>query len=468
MKESHLRVCFLGASGEVTGSAYLIESAGHSFLVDFGMFQGSKRTEMRNRVPEQIAPAKLKCVLLTHGHLDHCGRLPILVKAGFNGPIYTTAASADMAGLVLADAAKIAAADCERQNRTRRRAGLPLINPPFGIEEVRHVQSCFKSVEYEEEFKPFDDMSARFVDAGHMLGSGSLHLTIRAEHHEKSIVFSGDIGPKNFPLLRDPAALGGADAVVMESTYGDRNHRGLEATLDEFCEVVHSAVRRKGKILIPAFAIGRTQQLLFHIAELGSQGRFPNIPVFLDTPMGADATELYVKYSSLLDLPAQRFIQSGSFLSSLANVKVCESVDESRAINFYDGPCIVIAGAGMCNGGRILHHLRNNLFNPSTTVIFVGYQAEGTLGRRLVNKASHVTIFGERIAVRAAISTLGGFSAHAGRGELLDWLSSLAAAQPQVILTHGEETARSSLSKAIFEHFELKCNCPGYGDYIDV
>ncbi len=451
-----MQMTLLGAAGgDVTGSAYLLEAPRARVLVDFGLFQGRQFTENRNKVPRALKPGKLDAVLLTHAHLDHVGRLPLLIKQGFGAPIYATPATIDLAELILRDAAKIQANDAERINRKRERAGQQPIEPLFRIEDVERLLKLFKPVPYEQPVAIAAGITARWIEAGHMLGSASIELTAQDADRSRTVVFSGDIGPRAAPILRDPSVFTRADLVIMESTYGDRDHKPLDQTLEEFHRIILQAVAHKGKILVPTFAIGRAQQMQYHLAQMFHQKLAPPFPIYLDSPMAIEANSIYLRHEELLDEEALAMLRSGDLLRDLASLHLSQTADDSKALNYLSGPCLILAGAGMCNAGRILHHLKQNLWKPQTAVLIVGYQAPGSLGRLLIEGRKQVSIYGEKIAVEASIHTLGGFSAHAGQTDLLAWLKSLVPVRPRVILTHGEDRGRKPLARLIRDRFGL-------------
>lgn len=454
-----MHITLYGAAGEVTGSCYLATTDQAQVLVDCGMFQGAD-ADQRNQLPRDLHPDGIDAVVLTHGHLDHSGRLPLLVRRGYRGPIYATAATIDIVQLLLADAAHLQASDAERANRRRERAGLKPIVPLFDQADAAAVLRLMRPLPYEEPTPIAPGILVRLVDAGHILGSASVVMTITDEGRDQVVVFSGDLGPCGAPILNDPARIERADLVVMESTYGDRDHRPLDETIVELTELVRHAIQQHSKMLIPAFAVGRTQEILYHLATLFRDGVIPRVPIYLDSPLAIRTTEVYLKYPDLADAEAREVSRAGQLWHGLEMLRPCITTEESRALNHTHGPCIIIAGSGMCTGGRILHHFRHNLWRPETQVIFVGYQAAGTLGRRLVDGARRVRIFGEMIAVRAAIHTLGGFSAHAGQSELVQWLAPMARGRPKVILTHGEERGRVPLAQCIADRFGISAELP--------
>lgn len=463
-----MRITFYGAAHEVTGSCHLVETASNRFLVDCGMFQGSQKGERRNSIPERIDARHLEAILLTHGHLDHCGRLPLICKAGFNGPIYATAGTIEIAKLILLDAAAIQEGDTRRENRKRARAGLRPLDPLFSIKDVQRVLEHFRIVGYNDPFKLRADLTVNYVEAGHILGSACIEVTSFETGEPFKTVFSGDLGSYGDPLMRDPDVIEHADAIVMESTYGDRDHKSLEDTVEEFQNIVKKAVANHSKILIPSFAVGRTQSILYHLAEMFRNGIVKPIPVYLDSPMAISASRTYLQYANIMDSEISELVNSGQLRNDLATLVTCESAEQSQALNTVNGPCIIIAGAGMCNAGRIMHHLRHNLWHDDCHVIIVGYQAYGSLGRSLIEGAGKVRIMGETVSVRATISALGGFSAHAGQTDLLRWLEPMTGDRPQVILTHGESHQQQQLASKIHSRFGLTAKIPSFIDCIDL
>ena len=456
-----MKLTLYGAAGdEVTGSAYHLRTDEANVLVDFGIFQGAKMAESRNRVPTGLQAKRLDAVLLTHAHLDHCGRLPLLAKRGFSGPVYATQATLDVAELILRDSAKIQAFDVERTNRRRERAGQKPAEPLYTAEDVDEIIKRFRPVAYDTPHEVAPGIRARLVEAGHMIGSACIELTVRERGKDRVVVFSGDIGQWGAPLLRDPARLERADAVFMESTYGDRDHRPLKETINEFAELVKSLVERRGKLLVPCFAVGRTQDLLYHLAVLFRNRTVPKFPVYVDSPMAIKATRIYGSHPELGDEEYQALRKVHPLREDLTTVKATVTPEESRKLNDVKGPCMIMAGAGMCNAGRILHHLKYNLWRPETTVAIVGFQASGSLGRKLVEHQPYVSIFGQRIAVKAEVRTLGGFSAHAGQSDLVRWIQPMASGRVRVFLVHGEAKGRKPLAKLLRDRFQIKAETP--------
>ncbi len=463
-----MKITPLGAAGEVTGSAYLVETKNAAVLIDCGMFQGGKKQEAKNRPPAQRHIKHLDAVLITHAHLDHTGRLPLLAQRDLVCPIYATPATIELSDIVLQDAARIQQADAEHLNRKNQRAGLPPIEPLYTPEEVSRVLQSFKPAPYEESFEVAPGMSARLVEAGPLLGSVSVELSVEENGARRVLVFSGDIGPRGKPFIRDVEPLTRADLVVMESTYGGRDHKSLRESGQEALDVIQQTLDRKGKILIPAFAIGRTQELLYVLAAAFHNGRLPKFPIFVDSPMAIRSTEVYRKHIELYGEEALELTRSGQLARELDHVRPIESAQDSMSLNDMPGPLMIIAGSGMCTAGRILHHLRHNLWRPETAVIFVGYQAEGSLGRRLVEGARQVKIFGETIAVKARIVTINGFSGHAGQSELLQWFDSLAGSRPRVMITHGEDNSRKAMARLIGERYHLEPVLPAERQTLEI
>jgi metallo-beta-lactamase family protein len=464
------KLSFHGAAGEVTGSCYLLETPRARILIDYGMFQGGRDTRRRNAQLPPIRPAELDAVVLTHAHLDHCGRLPLLVHQGYRGPIFATPATISLAGIILRDSAAIQEMDATQESRRRARQGRPPVSPLYTSKDAAAVLRLFEPVRYEEHREIAPGIEIRLVDAGHILGSASVQMTVkdRASDKEKprTVVFSGDIGVKGSPLLRDPTPLEHADLLVLESTYGDRDHRQRTQTIEELITIIEEAQAEDGKILIPAFAVGRTQDVTYHLGQALRGGRPKSLNVYLDSPMAIETSELYKRHRRLFDEEAGELWRTGRPPLEFPGFQYARTPQQSQRLNTIRGGMIVIAGAGMCTGGRIVHHLRHGLWQPSTHVVFVGYQAQGTLGRELVDGAERVRIFGESIAVKASVHTLGGFSAHAGQTGLVEWASPLKKSAPKVFLTHGEDQQRQGLSRALRRHLGLRSTLPSLGQTI--
>jgi metallo-beta-lactamase family protein len=463
-----MKITLLGAAGgEVTGSAYLVQTKSARILVDCGLFQGGKRADTLNR-PPLPANRKLDAVVITHAHLDHTGRLPLLAKAGYAVPVYATPATIELSALILRDSAHLQTADAERLNRKRQRAGEPPVEPVYTAADAEAVIQWFKPVPYRTPVTVAPGLQAIWSEAGHILGSASIQLIVEEEGRQKRVVFSGDLGPKNAPILRDYDPFKRADLVFLESTYGDRDHRPLKETIEQFNRIVQDATAQKGKILVPTFAVGRTQLLLTLMSRMFRKKLVRPFPIFLDSPMAAKATEIYAHHRELFDDELLKYIAEKPMREDLRTLRICPTAEDSKKINDQPGPCVVLAGAGMCTGGRILHHLKANLWKPGTHVLIVGYQGDGTLGRQLVNGEKFVKLFGEKIAVKARVHTLGGFSAHAGQTDLLEWFGVIAPSRPRVVLTHGEDGPRRMLAGLIQQRHKLKPQLPRLYEVIEL
>jgi metallo-beta-lactamase family protein len=456
------------AGGEVTGSAYLVQTSDARVLVDCGLFQGGKALEARNQPPAGLQPKTLDAVLLTHGHLDHVGRLPLLAKAGYGGPIFATPATVEMAALILRDSAKIQLQDAERNNRKRLRAGLPPKDPIYLPEHAEAAIALLHAVQYRDPVPLAPGIQALWREAGHMLGSASVQVVATENGQTRRAVFSGDLGPRGAPILRDAEPFREADIVFLESTYGDRDHQPFRETVDEFVRIVHDTVERGGKILVPTFAVGRAQLLTVLLSWMFRERKVKPFPVFLDSPMASEAWKIYSRHTDLFDDEMLAFMREGSMEADLRTMTSTVSATESRALNDQAGPCLIMAGAGMCNAGRIQHHLRQNLWKPETHVVIVGYQGEGTLGRQLVDRAKFVKIHGEKVAVKARVHTLGGFSAHAGQTDLLDWFGAMSTSRPRIAIIHGEDKPRQALAQLLRSRHAIEPLLPAIGEAIDL
>jgi metallo-beta-lactamase family protein len=464
-----MRVTLLGAAGgEVTGSAYLVRTGEATVMVDCGLFQGAQKLENFNRLPTTSALQILDAVILTHAHLDHTGRLPLLTRFDYKKPIYATPATISLTELILKDSAYLQEEDVKRLNRRRSEAGKPPIEPLYTKKEVDRLHPLYRQLRYNHPTEIAPGVSARVVEAGHILGSASLELTVREGGRQKVVVFSGDIGPRGAPLHRDAVPFKHADVVFMESTYGDKDHPSLAETAAAARAAVKATVEQSGRVLVPVFAVGRSQLLLYMLAGAFQRKTLKPFPIFLDSPMAIRATDIYRTHAELFDEEAIAMRRSGDLSANLRTVKFCQKARDSMALVAKPGPWMVLAGAGMCTGGRILHHLQNHLPDPTTLVVMVGYQSHGSLGRALAEGAKDVRIAGQKVRVQAKTHLFGGLSGHAGQADLLNWLGSLAGSRPRVILTHGENGPRSALGERIHDRFRIRAEMPEYRDVIDI
>ncbi len=438
---------FFGAAGEVTGSSHLLRAAGKKILLDCGMIQGGREEDERNRERFGFAPDDLDAMILSHAHIDHCGRLPLLVKRGFTGRIFTHRATADLCQIMLEDAARLAAADVEYENEHRARRGLAPIEPLYDLSDVSAVLAQLTPVDYRQRFEVFPGIEARLSDAGHILGAAIVEVFIREGDSERTLVFSGDIGPDHTPIIADPTPIEHADMVLMESTYGDRLHRNRGDTVREIGEVLDAAERTGGNVIIPAFAVGRSQELLYWFTKMYEEWNLKRWRIYLDSPMATKVTGVYKRHRYLFDEQAREMLGNRDPFN-LPNLHFVESLDASRAINKQTHGAIIIAGSGMANGGRVRHHLKHNLWRKGAHVMIVGYQAHNTLGRQLVDGRKTVRIFNEVIKVNAEIHTVGGLSAHADQAGLMKWYGHFKS-RPPVYLVHGEDPARQVLAEKL-------------------
>jgi metallo-beta-lactamase family protein len=458
-----LRVRFLGAAGEVTGSCHLLEWAGRRILLDCGLFQGGPESEARNHQHFPFDPVTIDAVILSHAHLDHCGRLPALVRQGFRGPVYTHAATRDLARILLMDAAKLARKDFESAERRHRHLAFP--EPLYGIQDVERCLDHFHVLPYDRRSEISPGLTARLRDAGHILGAAITELWFDGDDRPLKLVFSGDLGGHQGFIMPPPARIEDADFVMIESAYGDRRHRNPESSVKELGQIIAAARADGGNILIPAFSVGRTQELLYLLARHHDEWGLKDWAVFLDSPMAIEATAVYARHARLLAPEAARYAHSTGFSSP--GVHATASTEESIAINRVASGAIIIAGSGMCTGGRILHHLKQRLASRSTHLVFAGFQAAGTLGRHLVDGAREARLWGEPVPVHAQIHTLGGLSAHADQDALCEWYSGFRH-HPQVAVVHGEPHASNALAIELRMRFGCPVTVPARGEVLDL
>jgi len=457
-----MKLKFLGGVRTVTGSCFSIECNDLKILVDAGLYQGEGADDV-NRAKFDFEPEEIDYIFVTHAHLDHSGMLPRIVKEGFRGKIITTAATRDLLEFMLYDSAHIQESDAAWNNRRAVRAGRPEIQPLYTINDIWDVLPLFDVKTYEKTEHLGNGIKYRFLDAGHILGSGTLELWFQDGEREKKIVFSGDIGKKGNPIIQDPNNPVEADFVVMESTYGNRRHKPLKESIDELLEAIKTTFKKGGSVYIPAFAVGRTQDLLYILNSLAKEKRLPGIHVYLDSPLAEDVTKVYLAHPECYDEEARKFFEHGREFDNTIKLHFVKDARESIELNRIKSGILVIAGSGMCEGGRIKHHLKHNLWRPECCIIFVGFQGKGTLGRKIVDGAKFVNVLGEEIAVRASVFTINGFSAHADQAELLGWLSCFKDS-PEVFVVHGEEETALSFGDLIAEKYGFKTYVPEKGE----
>ncbi len=464
-----MKLTFLGANHQVTGSSTLLEAGGLRLLIDCGLYQERPFLE-RNWAPFPFAPEELDACLLTHAHLDHCGRLPSLVKEGFAGPIRSTAATADVARIVLLDAAHIQEEDAAYKKKRHAREGRTGPHPEVPLYTVADAQETlplFAPAGYDEPVALGGSATATFRDAGHILGSSMIEVLAGKGRSARRIVFSGDIGQPDKPLVRDPSRFGEADAVVMESTYGDRDHSDPGAVEDELARIVNETVERRGNLVIPVFAVERAQEVIYVLGRLQAGRRIPRLMTVLDSPMAVEVTGLFSRHRAILDEEARSLYRSGRAPLDFPGLKLFRTVEESKTVNSIRGTCIIMAGSGMATAGRIKHHLLANIERPESTILFVGYQSRGTLGRLIVEGRPEVRINGRTVAVKARIERIDGFSGHAGQADLMDWLRAFHHPPRRLFLIHGEDEAADALAADIRRELGWKPIIPSFGDVFE-
>ena len=461
-----LRIAFLGAARTVTGSRHMIRWGESSWLYDCGLYQGHRdEAETVNR-SFQFDPASLDGVVVSHAHLDHTGNLPTLVAQGFGGPVHITDASADLSRVMLPDSAHLMERDVDHVNRHRN--GKPARRPLYSLEDVNTTIGRFRTYGYDEAFSPFPGVRAAYHDAGHILGSAMTTFTFERNGRSFRLLMGGDLGRARRAILRDPVVPPGPDALVIESTYGDRVHADDASTERELVDAVRRTVDRGGRVVVPAFAVGRTQELVAVLHRLIDQGSIPNVPLYVDSPMARDATAVFKRHPECFDADTRRTFADGGAPFGFDRLRYVTTPDESRSLNDLHEPCIIISASGMCEGGRILHHLQHALGNEHNTVLFVGFQGQGTLGRRLRDGAENVNVFGEPVRVRAEIVALDGFSAHADQRELLDWVSRLDPAPRTVFIVHGEPEPAETLAGLLRERTTATVHVPEKGQEFEL
>lgn len=466
-----MNITFLGAAKTVTGSCYLIETKDKKFLVDCGMFQGRANEVILNAEPFSFNPGELDFMLLTHTHIDHSGRIPKLYMDGFKGTIYATRPTVQLCGIMLPDSGHIQETENEWLNRKRQRAGKPPVKPLYTVKEATDCLELFKGVAYGEAISITDDIRVRFNDAGHILGSAIIEVWVRENGKDTKIVFSGDLGNRGVPILRDPAVISDADYLVVESTYGNRQHilKKDKDKLERFINIISDTIAKGGNVVIPSFAVGRTQEIIYDLNKYMDVfgdvvDRILNVPVYVDSPLATSATQIFRQNLDCFDEEAKEYIANGDNPLDFPTLKFTQSPEESRKLNEKTESTIIISASGMCDAGRIKHHLKHNLWRKESTILFVGYQAEGTLGRRILDGATKVKLFGEEITVNARIEAIDGFSGHADKSGLLSWIGSIAKKPRKVFIVHGEQEVMNEFAQTLNDEFGLQSIIPARGD----
>jgi len=474
-----MKVTFFGATKTVTGSNFLVEGAGKKFLVDCGLFQGGAQDEIKNGEPFPFDVNEIDFMLLTHAHIDHSGRIPKLYKEGYRNKIFATYATCDLCAIMLPDSGHIQVTEAEWKNRKRLRRGDELIVPIYDAETALKSLELFKGEPYDRIIEIDEDIHIRFNDAGHMLGSSIIEVWIREDGVNKKIVFTGDIGNSDIPLLAEPTMIEDADFLVMESTYGNRFHIESENKAEKFINIVTDTIRQGGTVVIPSFAVGRTQEILYELNRIKMSHKeseefdqrfeiLMHTPVYVDSPLAISATEVFKENMELFDEETQELIRSGDNPLEFPGLKFTQTVEESKELNESNESCIIISASGMCEVGRIKHHLKHNIWDPKNTILFVGYQAMGTLGRKIVDGAKVVKIFGEEVAVNARVEYIEGYSGHADQQGLLNFVYSFIQKPKHIFLVHGEEEGQKVLRDKIKEQTEIPVTIPDFGETYDL
>ena len=462
-----MKIQFLGAAKVVTGSNYLITTNKYKFLLDCGMFQGSEQLEKLNYKDFLFDPSEIDFVILSHAHIDHSGRIPKLVKEGFEGKVFCTKATSDLCEVMLVDSGHIQESDAEWENRKRKRSGKQLIEPLYTARDAALSLKYFNPVLYDQKIKINEDISVRFKDAGHILGSSIVELWVTENNKTVKIVFSGDIGMKNRPIIKDPDYIEEADYLIIESTYGDRIHESINRRVEELTDIINKTVLRGGTVIIPSFAVGRTQELIYELNKYYEYNNeleaFMKIPVYIDSPMAVSATEIFQKNSYCFDDETKKLILNGDNPFEFENLHYVKSQEESMRLNNYSFPKVIISASGMCTAGRIRHHLKHNLWKKKNSVVFVGYQAEGTLGRILKDGVKKVKILGEDVIVNAEIHSIEGFSGHTDQTGLIDWMKGFKKLPKEIFVVHGEDKSSEALAKLISDEFNIETIIPAIG-----
>ena len=465
-----MRISFDGAAQTVTGSQHLLNINGHILLLDCGFFQGKRQESQTRNRNFPFDPSQVDAVILSHAHIDHSGNLPNLINQGYDGPIYATPATAHLANIMLIDSGHIQEDDATFVSRRNLRKGEPRVVPIYTQEQAALVAQYFRAVNYDQPFEPVPGVNARLLDAGHILGSAAIVLDVEENGRKIRVWFSGDIGRRKLPLIRDPILPDRADTMIMECTYGDKPHRDPEPAYEEFRQVVGRTLERKGKVIIPAFAVGRTQEIVYVLHQMIESKQLPSVPVYVDSPLAVNVTDIFKLHPECFDKETQAFIKADKHHTALGfdRLTYTRSVEESKALNDRKDPMIIIAASGMAETGRILHHLRNNIGNPKNTILIVSWQAPYTLGRRLADREKLVRIFGEEYEVKAEVATIGGLSAHAGQSFLVEYALQVKDSAKQVFLVHGEPTPAGMLSEKLVQAGMEKPIYPVLGESVEI
>ncbi|ODB95300.1 MBL fold metallo-hydrolase RNA specificity domain-containing protein [Candidatus Thiodiazotropha endoloripes] len=463
-----MQIEFYGATSGITGSCHILRANGETILLDCGLIQGRREEMEKNRRPFPFSPDEISAVVLSHGHIDHSGRIPLLVKQGYQGPIYAQNATMELCDIMLQDSAFLQEKDAQYENKWRKRKGKPFIDPLYTVADAQEALENMVGLKYREKKEILPGISIRFQDAGHILGSSSVEVWLSENGKQRKMVFSGDLGQYDTPIINDPAAIEEADHVIIESTYGNRRHRERQKTIEEIGEIIREATHQKGNLLIPAFSIGRSQEILYYLGKYYDEWGLNRWQVFLDSPMAIRASKVYWDYPHLYDEEATKLRKKIHEMPHLQNLKLTASPQESMGINRIKSGAIIISASGMMTGGRIIHHLKHNISRSGSHVMIVGYQANGTMGRALVEGKPTVRIHGDEYRVKAKVHTVGGLSAHGDVDDLTRWLSSYRKSSPHVHVVHGEPESKSDLRDHIESALGFKASVPDMGDLLDI
>ncbi len=470
-----MKIRFLGAVKGVTGSCHLIQAQGKNIMLDCGMYQG--KDEDLNAEELEINPSEIDCLLLSHSHIDHSGRIPLLVKKGFKGEIYCSKPTYDLCQIMLIDSAHIQETEADWKNNKAKRSGKKTVEPLYTQQDAMDSFQFFKPVLYDQIINIDENITLKFNDAGHILGSSIIEIWIKDEEDTMKLVYSGDLGMHEKPLLKDPAVIDKADYLIMEATYGDRIHENIEQRTEELINIILKTSKRGGSVIIPSFAVGRTQELIYelnkyydsHLNEIGTrENELKKIPVYIDSPLALKATEIFKRNSNAFDDEAKNYIINGDNPLDFENLHFTQSAEESKRLNFSAESKIIISASGMCEAGRIRHHLKHNLWKREASIVFVGYQAEGTLGRRLLDGEKIVKLFGDDIKVNAEIYNVEGFSGHADKIALLNWIGAFKEKPAKIFIVHGEKEAKEAFAKEVENKFNIRCTVPEYNVIYDI